>query len=299
MAVIIGPTVAATEMAVAAYLNKVGIPQILTNPSPTGVNKQNLKWTIQAGGIDPQMPSAMAKYAYETLKYKTITVISQDSASGHGFSDPFMATFKKLGGQVIQEQYAPVGTSDFASYIATLKDADICVAWFNGADAVNFLTQYEQLGLWKRMSIVAPFHGGFFGPFIVSQLPPAAREAVLGKLCPSPYSPLIDNAANKLFVAAHREKFEGKTPEDTQSGPYQGGLITLAALKATGGDTTPEKLRQAILDLKIEIPEGPLSFNKELMVAIKDVYISKIDKPEKEFMLVPVYTYKEVPPLGY
>jgi hypothetical protein len=73
----------------------------------------------------------------------------------------------------------------------------------------------------------------------------------------------------------------------------------LAALKATGGDTAPEKLRQAMLDLKIELPEGPLSFNKETMVANKDVYIAKIDKLGKEYVLNPIYTYKDVPALGY
>ncbi len=298
VAMIMGPTVGGTQMAVSAYMNKVGVPNLQTNPSPLGVIMQKHQWTIQAGGQEPQISSAMGRYAYEQMGLRTVSVITADWAPGHGFLGAFMGGFKKAGGKVIQEQYPPVHSPDFASYLTALKDADATVAWFDGTDSIRFLSQYHTFGIRKRMPLIAAFHGSFFAPFIMQKLPPDVAKATIGGLTPTPYTPLLDTAVNKRFVRDFKKKY-GYTPEDTESGPYLGALVALEALKATGGDTTPKKLRQALLNVKVEGPEGPLHFDQKTMCAFKDIYIVKIDKVGKEYTWVPVYTYKNVPPLGF
>jgi branched-chain amino acid transport system substrate-binding protein len=298
VAIIIGPTVGGTQMAVASYLEKVGIPCMHTNPSPLGVIMQHFQWTIQAAGAEPQEPSVQAKYAYEQAGVKTITCITADWAPGHGFMDSFIGTFKKLGGQVIQEQYPPVASADFAPYLATMKDADACVAWFDGTDAVKFLSQYQEFGLWKRMPIVPAFHGSFFSPFLIDQLPPAAAAPIFGRFGPTPYLAQIDNPTNKRFLEICKTKLN-TVPDENESGPYSGALMLLAALKATNGDTTPAKLKQAILDLNIEVPDGPVKFDKEKMSAIRNIYIGKFEKVGSQTVQTPLFTYKEVPATGF
>jgi branched-chain amino acid transport system substrate-binding protein len=298
VAFIVGPTGGGNQMGVAQYANKVGIPNIHTNPSPIGVIMQKLQWTIQAGGAEPQQSSTMGRYAYEQLKLRKVVIMTADWAAGHSFLDAFMNSFKKLGGEIIQEQYPPLDTADYAPYLANLKDADACVAWFQGADGAKFLTQYEEFGLSKRMPLVAAFHGSFFDPYVVAALPPKVAEGMMGRLTPEVYSPFIDNAFNKSFVDAFKKKFNS-LPEDNISGPYQGAMLILEALKVTNGDTTPEKLKQAILNSKIEGPEGPIVFDKEKMSSIKDIYICKVDKVGNDFPLNPIFTYKAVPPAGY
>ena len=75
--------------------------------------------------------------------------------------------------------------------------------------------------------------------------------------------------------------------------------IALRALEATGGDTTPEKLSQALIAADFEAPQDRVRFDPETNCAIRSVYIAKVDKVEGEFAWVPVYTYKDVPPRGY
>ena len=70
-------------------------------------------------------------------------------------------------------------------------------------------------------------------------------------------------------------------------------------MEITGGDTTPEKLRQAIMSLEFETLEGPIRFDPETRCAFKNTYIGQIDKAGEEYVLVPVYTYENVPPRGY
>src|ERR1700737_3023416 len=55
--------------------------------------------------------------------------------------------FCGAGGQVTNRQWVPLGTKDFASVIGALPDAvDAIYLGLGGADAVNFLNQYQQSG---------------------------------------------------------------------------------------------------------------------------------------------------------
>ena len=298
--VIIGPTVGGTQLAVSNYLQKVGIPNVHTNPSPITIIQANHEWTIQAGGSEPLLPSVMGRYAYEELGYRTVNCITGDWIPGHGFMDAFMDSFKRAGGEIVSEQYPPVATADLASYLVNFKDADAVAAWFDGTDSIRFHTQYYDFGVWKRMPLIGAFHGSFLPPFILVELPTNVSDALLGTPGPTPYTPLLDTEASKQFVEAYMKKYpDDPPPDDTQSGPFQGYQIVYEALKATGGDTTPEKLREAILNTEVIGPEGPVRFDKEKRSAIKNVYIFKVDKIDGEFTWIPVHTYENVPATGY
>jgi len=179
-----------------------------------------------------------------------------------------------------------------------LKEADAVAAWFDGGQAIKFLTQYHEFGIDKRMPVIGATWGAFLAPYILAALPPAAADATIGYLVPTAYSPLLDNPVNKAFVADFKAKFHF-TPEDTSAGVYQGALCIIEALKATGGDPSPEKLRQALLSLDFVSPFGQVTFDQQTGVRHMDMHISKIAKQGTEFVWQPIYTYKDVPPLGY
>lgn len=109
-----------------------------------------------------------------------------------------------------------------------------------------FLTQVHQFGIRKTMHIYAAFYGAFMAPFVLSAMPKEAADAVIGEINTVSYSPLLDTDANKKFLAEFRQKF-AYTPDDEAAMPYDAGNMLVHALQATGGDTTPEKLREAIL----------------------------------------------------
>ena len=51
------------------------------------------------------------------------------------------------GGHVVDKFWVPIGNKDFSSVIAAIPDdIDAIYVALGGADAVNFLTQYEQAG---------------------------------------------------------------------------------------------------------------------------------------------------------
>jgi branched-chain amino acid transport system substrate-binding protein len=298
VALIVGPTQGGEVMPVAGYLNQGKIPHIVTTQEPPPIVLQKMKWTISPGGTEPQAPSPMAVYAYEKAGFKKVITLSGDFAPGHGFLGAFIGTFKKKGGQVVQEVYTPYPTQDFGPYLTSLKDADAVVAWLDGDQAIKLLTQYHEFGIGKRMPLIGATWGAFLAPYILAAMPPAAADATIGYLVPTAYTPLLETPFNKKWVADFKAKF-GFTPEDTSAGAYQGAMCVINALEATKGDTSPEKLRQALLSVKFDSPFGLVTFNKETGVRHMDMHISKIIKQGNEYLWQPIFTYKDVPALGY
>jgi branched-chain amino acid transport system substrate-binding protein len=298
VALVVGPIQGGEVMPVAAYMNRAGIPHLVTTQEPPPVVLQKMKWTISSGGTEPQGPSPMGVYAYEKAGFRKIVAISGDFTPGHGFLGAFIDAFKKKGGEVVQEVYTPYPTQDFGPYLTALKDADAVVAWLDGDQAIKLLTQYHEFGIDKRMPIVGATWGAFLAPYILGALPPEAADATIGYLTPTAYSPLLETPFNKQWVADFKAKFHF-TPEDTSAGAYQGAMCVIEALKATGGNTSPEKLRQALLAVKFESPFGQVSFDPETGVRNMDMHISEVVKQDGEYLWRPIYTYKNVPALGY
>ena len=298
---IFGPTQIGQKSAVSEYMKEAGIPLIFYNPTPTGLFMSN-EWLVGSGGTTPQMPSVMAVYAYEELGYRTVHTIAMDNAGGKSFIDPFVETFEKLGGTVLQQQWAPVPTPDFSPYLATLGDADALVAWTSGSDAIALWQNWSDLGLNDKLPIITPMHGGFTDSFVAGALShanPAACEAMMGALAPMMYTYGIDSPANQEFVAGWTEEF-GERPGGTNLPGSNAQAIYLlnAAITETKGDTTPEVLIDALFSISLDGPEGHLSFVNS-RAATKDVYIVKVVQLDDEsFNYEVVKAYHDVPPTG-
>src|ERR1700756_1507728 len=94
-----------------------------------------------------QWQVGLGKYAYETKGYKKIATVGEDYSFIYTQVFGLVLEFCGAGGQVTNRQWVPLGTKDFASVIAALPDdVDAIYLGLGGADAVNFLNQYQQAG---------------------------------------------------------------------------------------------------------------------------------------------------------
>jgi branched-chain amino acid transport system substrate-binding protein len=76
--------------------------------------------------------------------YKRVMVIAEDYAFPYSQVQGFMAEYCRLGGKVPLKAWVPLGGKDYSSVIARIpKDVDALLVVLGGADAVNFLNQYE------------------------------------------------------------------------------------------------------------------------------------------------------------
>ncbi len=298
VAIILGPIMGNVKIAVADYMSKVGKPHLNTSPASAPILTPAMPWSIAGGGSEEQFASGAGKYAGEGMGFKTVTLMTEDLFHAHGFVDFFKEAFAKDGGQVIQEQFTPYPSTDFASYLVALKDADALAAWYEGADAILFLAQVHDYGIRKRMPVYTVFFGAFMANFILDALPPAAADACIGEITTTPYTPLIDTPENKKFVDLFKQKY-GSLPDDTDTTPYDGGTIAVKALEATNGDTTPAAIRDAILKLDFMGTQGRVRFDPETRCRIRDIYVCEVAKIEGKFAWAPVHVYKDVGPYGF
>ena len=80
-------------------------------------------------------------------------------------------------------------------------------------------------------------------------------------------------------------------------GGYEAASIAIAALEATGGNTDPEKLRDAILGIKLETPSTKtLTFRPDGWGS-KDMHIFELQKKNGQYAWEPIYTYPAVDPI--
>ena len=106
----------------------------LVNPSPNffRFNTEGAQWMVGLG------KAALAK------GYKRVMVIAEDYAFPYSQVQGFMSEYCRLGGKVPEKAWVPLGGKDYSSVIAKIpKDVDALLVVLGGADAVNFLNQYE------------------------------------------------------------------------------------------------------------------------------------------------------------
>ena len=130
------PQITVINAASGALETTYGDPSAGVTPSPTfyRFNMDGAQWHAGLGD-----------YAYNVKGYKKIASIAEDYAFTYTQVMGLTVEYCKAGGQITKRLWVPLGTKDFASYIPQLlsEDVDAIYLGLGGADAVNFLNQYQ------------------------------------------------------------------------------------------------------------------------------------------------------------
>ncbi len=290
VAAILGPQHAGVANAIQPYINSKKIVNLKVMQFPKAL-KAKYPWMFALNGTQEQTSLPMGWYAYEKLGYKTVTTIAPDFVAGRAFLSGFMAGFKEKGGTVVQEQWFSVGSIDFGPYLGNLKDADAFCGWVEGPGALRLVNQYYEYGVSKKMPLIGAYASNLLDEDVLPQL----GEKGLGIYGPTAYASTLDNPLNNKIVAKFKAK-HGAPPADTfMVGGYMNAFTLLHGLKATGGNTDPEKLKAAILSLNLkDTPIGPLRFTPEGL-GILNIYVIKTAKIGNEYRWQVVQTYATEP----
>ncbi|MDQ2101461.1 ABC transporter substrate-binding protein [Azospirillum isscasi] len=185
-----------------------------------------------------------------------------------------LAGFKRYyKGDVAGEVYTQVGQLDYAAELAQLKAAapDAVYVFYPGGMGINFIKQYEQAGLKGAVPLFGP--GFSFDQDILA----AVGESALGVKNSAQWSPDLDNAANRKFVADFKAKF-GRIPSMYAAQGYDTALLIDTAVKAVGGDLKDkDKLRGALASAKLQSLRGEVAFNTN-HYPIHNIYLREVVK---------------------
>jgi len=282
----IGPLMGDAHLAIAPYAaeNKVLITSLINGMYETIKYKT---YIIYPTTVDAQT-YPFGQYAYQKLGYKSVITIGANYAGKIGYANGFAKGFQDAGGTVVQQLWPAVGSPDYSPFISTFKKADVVMYALEGPGPVSrFIYQYRQAGL--KMPMVTITQDGDYTPEALKEL----GDIALGIQGEASYTWQLDTPANKTFVKAIQAKTK-VLPSCSEQNAYTLTKVVLEGLKATGGDDSFGKLWPAVLKLKMDTPQGPLSFTPE-GVAITDMYVTEAQKKGGEYVLSPpLFTVKAV-----
>ena len=281
---IIGPMISAMRMAVIPYLARQEILTISIHNDPLESTKYGNNLLYPGTLVMSSLP--VAKYASEELGYRTATCIGADYNAGHAYIDTLASQFESMGGKAVQKQWAPLGTMDWGPYIVNMKKADCVGIWTIDSDIVPFMEQYKTFGL--KMPLIMPE-----AHVITSAIVAERGESLQGIIGNIHYHWGLDNSTNKKYVADFKAKYN-RLPEHHETHAYIGTSIFLEGVEKTNGDTSFEKLKKAILGIKMDTPQGPLAFDPN-GVARNNVHICDIQKIDGMWVWHTLKTFVQPP----
>jgi branched-chain amino acid transport system substrate-binding protein len=240
----------------------------LQDPSPNffRFNTDGAQWMVGLG-----------EYALKTKGYKKMALIAEDYAFPYSQVQGFMSEYCRLGGRVTHKAWVPLGAKDYSSVIAGLPgDVDALLVVLGGADAVNFLTQYEQAGGNKPM-----VGGSITVDQTVLNFKGKRRESLLGTASAGPIADAYDGADWKKFVADYKENFKDGFPSPSLFAfvYYINMKAALDGLDAVKGDLSggQAKYREALKTLKLKTPTGDVVLDENRQ-GIGTTFVTEVAK---------------------
>jgi branched-chain amino acid transport system substrate-binding protein len=210
-----------------------------------------------------QWQVGLGKYAYETKGYKKIATVGEDYSFIYTQVFGLALEFCGLGGKITSRQWVPLGTKDFASIIAALPDdVDAIYLGLGGADAVNFLNQYQQAGGKAKL-----MGGSIMVDQTVLSAKGDAKKALLGTLAASGQADTWEDPGWQKFVKAYQDAFPAAkrfpSPSLLATNYYGSTMALILALRQVNGDLSSNqaKLREALAKLEIDAPNGKIKLD--------------------------------------
>ena len=200
--------------------------------------------------------------------YKRVALIAPNYPAGKDALRGFKRFFK---GQVAAELYPATDQFDFAAEIAQIRasNADAVYFFFAGAQAINFLKQYNQAGLTKTLPLIGA----------IPSLDAIARSGVgagaVGATVLTYWDDSFDNPVNKKFVADFVAS-ETRKPTAYAATAYDTASLIASALKKVNGDVANRKAFSAALaSADFASVRGSFKFNTNHM-PIQNFYAGPI-----------------------
>ncbi len=214
---------------------------------------------------------AVGQYATD-IGLKNVYILAPNYPAGKDALAGFKRYFK---GKVAGEVYTKLGQSDYAGELAALRAAkpDAVFFFLPGGMGINFIKQYAQAGLNKKIPLMGPAFS------FDERLLKAVGDAAVGVVNGSQWSHDLDNEANESFVEAFRQAY-GRTPTLYASQGYDAARLIGSALKQVGGDLSDlGAFRTSLRKADFSSVRGAFSFGSN-QHPIQDIYVREVVKTE-------------------
>ena len=197
---------------------------------------------------------------------KKMFILAPNYPAGTDSLNGFKRYYK---GELVGEVYTKLGQTDYAAEIAQIRasGADSVFFFLPGGMGIAFMKQYAQSGV--GIPVMGP--GFSFSQDVLG----AIGDAALGARNTASWSPDLDNAKNKEFVAAFKAEYN-RLPSIYAAQAFDtASLLAAAAAKTSVKDA--DAFRSALAAAKFDSVRGKFKFNTNHH-PIQDFYVREVVK---------------------
>ncbi len=232
-------------------------------------------WNTNLLSVEPGI--AMAPYVRQKVD-GPVYAIGPDFQGGRDELRGFTETFLALGGELANPggssaTFTPFpATTDFTPYLEAIAETDAVAVYcfFGAGNSVDFVTQYAR----SSISHLPLYAAGFVtdGEILKQQ-----GDAAAGIYNALNYSPDLDNAANRAFIAAWYAAYPDRVPNSIVLASYVAAAVLDRAIASAGPDPRPADINAAIAALgQIDSPRGTWRFAEQTHTPIQKWYLRHV-----------------------
>jgi len=196
--------------------------------------------------------------------------LGPDYEMGRSTVAAFKSDVEKSGAKSVGEVFAPLDAKDFSPFFGQIRGARPNVLYTSvaGNDTVRFFNQMSEYGVNRNVQIV-----GAAGTITAQNLA-AVGKAAEGFVTGVAYSPEIDSAENKKFMADFKAAY--KVEPDLFGTDSYGVLYFYKAAVEKAGSTDTDKVRAAMRGLEWMTPQGRKTMRAGDHQAMQDMYVVQL-----------------------
>lgn len=168
---------------------------------------------------------------------------------------------EKLGGEVVNEEYVPLGHSEFSSVINKIQSTqpNVIFSTVVGDSVVALHRQYRAAGLDPEKMPTASLTTS------ENEVAAMGGEAAAGHFTSAPYFMVHQSPENEKFVAAYKRRWGDDKVTHFVSEPsyFQVYLFKQAVEKLAGSEIDPPTIREAVKGQELIAPQGRIRIEPE------------------------------------
>ena len=277
--------------AVAPIATQAKLPVIVANASSSAITTSSpyiarVSFTVQ------QVSDPMARWLVKNGVNNVYTVVA-DYASGVDAETAFKKAFTAAGGKIAGELRTPMNNPDFSAYVQRIKDAKPQAVFFffpSGVMPPAFLKVWKERGMEEAgIKLFAT------GEATDDSYLDVTGDVALGLVTSHHYSYAHPSAKNQKFVKDFEAQFgKAMRPSYFAVSAYDALSAIEAALAKTKGDTSGEKVMEALKGLQFESPRGPVEIDAATRDIVQTVYIRKTERVNGQLVNVEFDRFERV-----
>ena len=269
---VVGHLTSGTSLVAGRVYGTARRPVVMISPSASSPDLSGVNpYVFRICPTDLSHGAQLARFARQTLGARRVGVIYVEDDYGRGLRLSFAAEFRRLGGEVLEEDPALSTTASVEPYLSRLKQR-------GGVDALMLATERAGAELALRDMARIGVSWAALGGDALTGLESAGPLAD-GVRLSTAY--LIDRPGtrNERFVEAYARAYPGERPDHRGAGAYD--IVQLLATVLTDAGTNRRAVRDRLARVGSEAPAfegvtGTIAFDARGDVPAKSVVIGEV-----------------------